>query len=452
MPATEMQQPSGWANHTADNTNKRAVRVAFFNFLQSSDGATAMQADTRALAAAKRVALPALAILLLQWFGAFDSTLLNSLDFFAHLYPTRAHRFLEPIATAAWTLAWLYAAAYWLVPTRTALAWFGISCALIMALLGVATVSHLFSLWLPISAPLLGIVIVCLLTISVVFRNETAMREFVEVTRKVLDQLPEPIYVKDSYGRIRLVNESFCRLADALPEQLVGLPLETVFPDWHVLEQSENENAHLRQLHQSITTEAFTDLHGKHYQLQSVAAHLPRPGRQDLVFGLIRAFQATGREHDQPADADQLRHHFTSLCFWAGKHGQHPLLQLVKIEDFALLQEAYGIDTANAQLPLVRERLLRAFPDADHIVLDAELEGAFWLFRRSGFGDTRNEQTQRALDYAFQYQFAVAGELVNLNALCASASAPLDGTEFAELQSIIVNKLTHAADESSDVR
>ncbi len=413
-----------------------------------------MLADSRAIAAAKRVALPALAILLLQWLGVFDSAALNRFDFFFHWASPPSllatHRTLGPISSAFWMLMWLYLAAYLLVPTRTALAWFGISSSLILALLGVASIGHLFWFWLPIAAPLLGIVIVCLLTISVVFRNETAMREFVEVTRKVLDQLPEPIYVKDSYGRIRLVNESFCRLADALPEQLVGLPLTLVFPNWCVLEQNDDEPARPRQLHQSVTVESFTDLHGKRYHLQSVAAHLPRPGRQDLVFGLIRAFQAIGQEHDQPANDERLHQHFTSCRFWAGKHGQIPLLQLVKIEDFALLQEAYGADAANAQLPLVRERLHRAFPDADHIVLAFEPEGAFWLFRRTGFGDTRSEQTQRALDYAFQYQFEVAGELVSLNALCASATAPLDGIELTELQQHIYKKLAHASNDNRD--
>jgi CHASE2 domain-containing sensor protein len=357
---------------------------------------------------------------------------------------------------ALWSVAWAVLCAYFMVPTRGLREWLVVAGTLSIGIVISAIVAFHFGLAIPVVTPLLGIFVITLMTMSYVFRAEGALRDFVEVTRRVLNQLPEPIFVRDSLGNIRLVNESFCRLADALPEQLLGKSLRDVLPNWRStkLEPSLspifqtggmiNQGSALKEppigQNKNISDEHFVDTVGRAYTLQMLSASLSRPGRQDLVVGLVRSFSAVGSDHGKPCGDSALLRSYTHCNYWAQKHGQETLAQLLEVEDYALLCEAYTAAAAAALLPQICERIRRAMPEAYHVALDIR-DGYFWVFRAIHVGDHAYAQSQTALTQAFGYNFIIGGESVELKARCVSASAPLDGQSFAQLQSHLWRQL-----------
>jgi predicted signal transduction protein with EAL and GGDEF domain len=111
-------------------------------------------------------------------------------------------------------------------------------------------------------------------------------------------------------------------------------------------------------------------------------------------------------------------------------------VQRIDIEDFDLLHEAYAPEHVEKLLKQVHERLRRAFVGADAIERSFT-PGQFWLMRKLEFSEDTTSQTRHALDLAFNWPFDVAGEKVELTALCASASAPIDANDFAGLSAHI---------------
>jgi CHASE2 domain-containing sensor protein/GGDEF domain-containing protein len=341
-----------------------------------------------------------------------------------------------------WGLAWLVLCAWILVPTARPLQWLSIGAGTLGALIGITLLAFYLGWWLPVFAPATGIVLVTIAAISNVFRTESSLKAFADVTQRALNRLPEPVFVKDSLGRIRMVNESFCRLAGMLPKTIIGEALTKVLPYWRteaLLSYPGDYNTGNRHPNEptdaelnSTPPELFTDAFGRKFELNLITSRLPRAGRQDLVFGLVRTFHAIGDEHDLPANTEALEKRFEQLAFWASKHGLNALVQLISIEDFELLQEAYLPEQVEKLLKHVHERLRRAFSGADALER-ATQAGHFWLMRKLEFSEDTASQTRHALDLAFNWPFEIAGEKVELTALCAGASAPIDAEDFAGL-------------------
>jgi PAS domain S-box-containing protein len=339
-----------------------------------------------------------------------------------------------------WVAFWLLLTAWLLVPSARPHQWLVIGLGSGGALVLITLVAFRFGLWLPVFAPLLGIAGITVMMVSSVFRAESSLVAFADITQRALNRLPEPVFVKDSLGRIRMVNESFCRLAGLLPAALNGKLLHEVLPNWRIAKLLAHKGDYSTGKHaldgDTTGAEQFTDAYGRQFELNLITSRLPRAGRQDLLFGLVRAFHAVGEGHDAPATSAQLQLRFTQLDFWARSHGLNALVQRIDIEDFDLLHEAYAPEHVEKLLKQVHERLRRAFVGADAIERSFT-PGQFWLMRKLEFSEDTTSQTRHALDLAFNWPFDVAGEKVELTALCASASAPIDANDFAGLSAHI---------------
>jgi CHASE2 domain-containing sensor protein len=348
-----------------------------------------------------------------------------------------------------WILAWMLLCSWLLVPTSKPTQWLLIGGGCALALLSFAFVAYRLGWWLPVFAPVLGIAVVTFAAVTIVFRIETSLKAFADVTQRALNRIPEPIMVKDSLGRIRMVNESFCKLAGLTPQDLIGKNLASALPRWnlqglmaHVGDYTSGEttpgeenNKPNKPLHKpaalspeaesrsvGVDAEVFTDSIGRRYKLNLLTSRLPRPGRQDLIFALVRAFTPIGDAHLQALGTEALEHHMQQLRYWAQARGEQPVLHAIALEDFELLQEAYGEAATELLQREILTRLRRAFVSA-FAVERSDAPGIFWLMRTSAIHLELESATQSALDSVFNWPVEVVDEQVELSARCVGQIA-----------------------------
>ena len=341
-----------------------------------------------------------------------------------------------------WLIAWIFVLCWLLVPIARPWQWLAVGAGMSGALIVCTYVAYRFGYWLPVAAPVLCIFAATAMTVVRIFRTESSMRDFVGVTQRILNRLPEPVFVKDSLGKLRLVNESFCHLAKALPRELLNKQLTEVFPHWESPAQMLNALTP-----EAAQRERFVDRAGRSFELTIVNSRLPRPGRQDLVFGLIRSFNPIGQEHYAIASVETLERRFELAYFWALNHHQSVLVELLEVQDHELLSEAYSASEVDKLMCATLDRLRRAFPGADAI--ERGQAGRFWLIRRLDLIDDHQVSLQNAIDMAFAWPFDVAGEKVDLQVSAFGKQAPRDGDQFAVLADKIIEALAHEAEASA---
>jgi len=341
-----------------------------------------------------------------------------------------------------WLMAWIFVLCWLLVPIARPWQWLAVGAGMSGALIVITYVAYRFGYWLPVATPMLCIFAATAMTVVRIFRTESSMRDFVSVTQRILNRLPEPVFVKDSMGKLRLVNESFCHLAKSLPNELINQQLTAVFPHWESPALSGNALAP-----EAAQRERFVDRAGRSFELSIVNSRLPRPGRQDLVFGLIRSFNPIGQEHYAIASVETLARRFELAYFWAQNHHQSVSVELLEVTDHELLAEAYSASEVDKLTCAALDRLRRAFPGADAI--ERGQAGRFWLIRRLDLIDDHQVSLQNAIDMAFAWPFDVAGEKVDLQVSAFGKQAPRDGDQFAVLADKIIDALAHDSTESA---
>ena len=343
-----------------------------------------------------------------------------------------------------WLVAWIFARCWMLVPIARPWQWLAVGMGMCSALVVVTYVAYRLGYWLPVATPMLCIFAATAMTVTRIFRAESSMRDFVGVTQRILNRLPEPVFVKDSMGKLRLVNESFCHLAKALPEELLNRQLTDVFPHWESPAQIINALAP-----EVAQRERFVDRSGRSFELTIVNSRLPRPGRQDLVFGLIRNFTPFGSEHYAIASVETMARRFDLAYFWAQNHHQSVLVELLEVQDHELLAEAYSASEVDKLMCAALDRLRRAFPGAD--ALERGQAGRFWLVRRLDLIDDHQLSLQNAIDMAFAWPFDVAGEKVELQVSAFGKQAPKDGEQFSVLADKIIEAMAFEVASTSSV-
>jgi PAS domain S-box-containing protein len=353
-------------------------------------------------------------------------------------------------AVAAWTFVLMLLCAWALVPTSKLRQWLLIGGGGVAGLWLLGAVCFHWGVWIPVVAPTLGIILLSLIAITMVFRIEQNLRAFADVTQRALNRLPEPVFVKDSLGRIRLVNESFARLSGYLPNQLIGQNLSEVLPKWPILSLLEHSGDYEtgRLSHdERAAPEHFVDAFGREYELNLLTARLPRPGRQDLIFALIRSCHATGDLHEARSSFELLDQRAQQLRFWAQHKQQHACVDWLQIEDFELLLEAYSSEQVEQLLRRVLERLRRAFASCFALERDMR-DGTFCLLRimPASSNDAGIESlTRHALDVAFGFEFEIEGETIELRVRCERRE--LLDADFASARQHALQSLARGSDD-----
>ncbi len=79
--------------------------------------------------------------------------------------------------------------------------------------------------WVPLVVPLLMLFLCFAWTARLGIYHVVLAKRASTLMHWLLDQLPEPVWVLDANGAVRVANEAFCRLAGRLPKELLYKPL-----------------------------------------------------------------------------------------------------------------------------------------------------------------------------------------------------------------------------------
>jgi CHASE2 domain-containing sensor protein/GGDEF domain-containing protein len=251
-----------------------------------------------------------------------------------------------------WISVWTLLAVYLMAPFDAPRIWFWRASALASVMLAISLFAFRYGYWLSAVPAFLGIAASSAETIRKALTNESSLRDFVKVTQSVLDRLPEPVFVKDDHGRIRLVNEALCRLLAAEPKELIGAPLVSVWPEFAAL-QSSGESE-------------LTDRFGRQFKAQIELSSLaPRMADEKLVFGMIRAMEPLQARSLEPLETFEKRF---ALCQARAKRlGEKTWLISIRIDDLADVDEVLGHATAENYHQQISKRLHSAFPTLESI-------------------------------------------------------------------------------------
>jgi len=83
----------------------------------------------------------------------------------------------------------------------------------------------LFGVWVPFVLPVLMLALSGAWTLRLGIYHVVLTKRASTLMHWLIDQLPEPVWVLDADGFVRVANEAFCRLAGRLPKEVLNKPL-----------------------------------------------------------------------------------------------------------------------------------------------------------------------------------------------------------------------------------
>ena len=164
-------------------------------------------------------------------------------------------------------------------------------CGMIGLAIGVSLGGYgLFLLgWLvPVVAPMVGLVVAWALVMMVRAHTEEELARSMEFLNRIINTIPDPIFVKDSQNRWVVLNEAYARFVGASLQELTGKTVHDVFPKAEAdLFLTRDEETFLQQRERE-DEEVLTDLFGEvHYISTKRSLHQDSGGNVFLV-GVIR--------------------------------------------------------------------------------------------------------------------------------------------------------------------
>ena len=143
--------------------------------------------------------------------------------------------------------------------------------------------------WLvPVVAPIVGLGVAWALVMMVRVHTEEELARSMEFLNRIINTIPDPIFVKDSQNRWVVLNEAYARFVGASLQELTGKTVHDVFPKPEAdLFLTRDEETFLQQRERE-DEEVLTDLFGEvHYISTKRSLHQDSGGNAFLV-GVIR--------------------------------------------------------------------------------------------------------------------------------------------------------------------
>lgn len=164
-------------------------------------------------------------------------------------------------------------------------------CGMIGLAIGVSLGGYgLFLLgWLvPVVAPMVGLAVAWALVMMVRAHTEEELARSMEFLNRIINTIPDPIFVKDNQNRWVVLNEAYARFVGASLQELIGKTVHDVFPKPEAdLFLTRDEETFLQQQERE-DEEVLTDLFGEvHYISTKRSLHRDSGGNVFLV-GVIR--------------------------------------------------------------------------------------------------------------------------------------------------------------------
>jgi CHASE2 domain-containing sensor protein/GGDEF domain-containing protein len=284
---------------------------------------------------------------------------------------------------------------------RTLLAWFLCSLFGLLVLLGFGWLAFRAGWLLPTVPLALTVLLAFAVVIQNVLRNASLQRQMVDLMRVLIDKLPDPIYVLGNDQRIRLVNASFCRIAMATPEELIGLALDDIFPATDAVDAPSSICRGILQARDSSER-----------TVQATVTRHESSGGQKLRVGVITATSAA-RSSSAVDVEQQLTKRLEVNAYLAKVLHQQASFVLITIADFAVFIAAHGSDLAPLIEDAVATRLTQTFGEGAAIsVLGG---GCFVALTLDVHSDQLSTELQDKITSAFSWPVEVLGASYELD-------------------------------------
>ncbi len=218
--------------------------------------------------------------------------------------------------------------------------------------------------WLPFVPALLGITLATADFFRRVFQRARSLRRFVAIAQAIMDRLPEPVFVTDEYGRLRLVNVAMCRLFGCAPQQLLGSRLQDVWPQASGLDLASLPAQRLQGedvLGQAFETELRLARVPMHFAPQALSLGLVSQSNKRLLRVDLQTFRARCRYAQERARA----------------LGLSNMVLEIELTDWDDIGANLGANLQSQYGAAIEERLLDALHSAE--ALCSPRRGVYWI-------------------------------------------------------------------------
>ncbi|MBD2329552.1 CHASE2 domain-containing protein [Alkalinema sp. FACHB-956] len=191
---------------------------------------------------------------------------------------------LEWLWIGLWT--WLGTAMCWRLRTpRRSLAAISLAC---MIVVGLGYAAFRYSWMIPVVPPILGLVGAAAAITSYVAHSEEELKRSTEFLRRVIDTIPDPVFVKDKQHHWIVLNEAYARFVGVPVADLVGRTVYDVFPKQEADVFWQQDAQVFRRETEQENEEQLTNIYGTTYCIATKRSlHKDAAGNLFLV-GVIR--------------------------------------------------------------------------------------------------------------------------------------------------------------------
>ena len=314
------------------------------------------------------------------------------------------HRSLLQVWSKPWEWGWILVWAWvgarvsWQLrsPLRSSLA---ISLAG-SGLTGICYLVFLGGWWIPLVPPALALIASTIGIIAHIAHLQDELKRSKEFLNKIINTIPDPIFVKDQQHHWIVLNQAYCRFLGYSPEELLETTDSEVFPSHEVevfRQQDQQVFDHGQELEHE---EEFTDRAGKTHQIATKRSlHKDAAGNLFLV-GVIRDITDRKRMEEElkrtaaelvqsnaelQLSADRMSHlanHDTltglpnrklfqerlgQAIEWAGENGQQVGLLFLDLDGFKQINDSFGHAIGDLLLKAVARRLTGCLRGSDTV-------------------------------------------------------------------------------------